>query len=189
MTQTQTQDVIAVLIQDHREVEEMFVRLEELNGDANDEAKTVAEQVVIELVRHSVAEEQYVYPAAREHLPNGDQLTDHEIKEHSEAERTMKKLEKLDPSDAEFWPTVTVLIQEIRHHVAEEEGKLFPELRAACPHDKLLELGGKVTAAKKIAPTRPHPTAPDHPPMNKVLGPGTGLVDRMRDALTGRGKS
>lgn len=41
---------------------------------------------------------------------------------------------------------------------------------------------------KKIAPTRPHPAAPDRPPVNKIMNPLTGLVDRMRDALTGRGR-
>ncbi|HUR08087.1 MAG TPA: hypothetical protein VM347_36465 [Nonomuraea sp.] len=47
---------------------------------------------------------------------------------------------------------------------------------------------GKVQAIKKIAPTRPHPSAPDTPPGNKLLGPATGLIDRLRDALSGRGK-
>lgn len=46
--------------------------------------------------------------------------------------------------------------------------------------------GGNVIA-KKPAPTRPHPAAPDKPPANKLLGPGAGLVDRARDMLTGRG--
>jgi hypothetical protein len=45
-----------------------------------------------------------------------------------------------------------------------------------------------VRRAKKMAPTRPHPSAPDTPPANKLLAPGTGLVDRLRDALSGRGK-
>jgi len=43
-----------------------------------------------------------------------------------------------------------------------------------------------VQQAKKLAPTRPHPSAPDKPPLNKVLGPPVGLVDRVRDALSGR---
>ena len=76
MTQTQTQDVIAVLIQDHREVEEMFVRLEELNGDANDEAKTVAEQVVMDLVRHSVAEDEVLYTQVELVDEYGPDITD-----------------------------------------------------------------------------------------------------------------
>jgi hypothetical protein len=46
----------------------------------------------------------------------------------------------------------------------------------------------KVRSAKQHAPTRPHPSAPDTPPANKLLAPGTGMVDRRRDMLTGRGK-
>ncbi|MFC7818964.1 hemerythrin domain-containing protein, partial [Streptomyces sp. NPDC057367] len=54
--------------------------------------------------------------------------------------------------------------------------------------DELMKLGDKVRQAKKTAPTRPHPSAPDTPPANKLLAPGAGMVDRVRDALTGRGK-
>ena len=67
-----------------------------------------------------------------------------------------------------------------------EETDLFPRLQAACSEQELAELGAKVQQAKEMAPTRPHPSAPDTPPMNKVLGPPMGLVDRMRDALSGR---
>ncbi|WP_433443331.1 hemerythrin domain-containing protein [Nonomuraea sp. CA-141351] len=183
------QDVIAVLVTDHREVEQMFSKLEHMKGDISEEAKTLAEQVVIELVRHSVAEEEYLYPAVREHVPGGDKTADHEIAEHAEAEETMKRLEGLEPRDADFWPTTDLLIKQIRHHLQEEENDLFPRLREACPPEQLVELGNKVQRAKKLAPTRPHPSAPDTPPANKLLAPGAGLVDRIRDALTGRGRS
>lgn len=50
--------------------------------------------------------------------------------------------------------------------------------------DRLVELGDQVQKAKRMAPTRPHPSAPDTPPLNKVVGPGAGLVDRTRDRLS-----
>jgi len=56
----------------------------------------------------------------------------------------------------------------------------------ACDGAELTELGKKFERAKKMAPTRPHPSAPDKPPANKILGPGVGLIDRMRAALSGR---
>jgi hypothetical protein len=59
-------------------------------------------------------------------------------------------------------------------------------MRRACSEQDLVELGEKFEKAKKMAPTRPHPMAPDHPPANKILGPGAGLIDRMRDVLSGR---
>jgi len=100
----------------------------------------------------------------------------------------MKRLEKLEPTDPEFLITASTLIGEIRHHVRDEEGQLFPALAAACDRSYLEKLGEQVQRAKTVAPTRPHPSAPDRPPLNKVLGLGAGLVDRVRDALTGRGR-
>jgi hemerythrin superfamily protein len=185
MTDTQSQDVVDVLMADHREVEAIFVELESRQGTP-EHRRQLADVMIAELVRHAVAEEAYVYPAARKSLPDGKQVAEHEIAEHSEAERTMKQLESLDPSDPRFDQLLAELTSTIRHHVQDEESDLFPRLRAACAREELVELAGKVAAAKKVAPTRPHPAAPDRPPANKLLAPGAGLVDRMRDALAGR---
>ncbi|GAA2192484.1 hemerythrin domain-containing protein [Micromonospora lupini] len=188
MTNPQTtgdQDVVDILVADHREVETLFVELETRQGTP-EYRRQLADVVIAELVRHAVAEEAYVYPTARKALPDGDQLAEHEIEEHSDAERTMKDLESVDPSDPRFDELLAHLTSTIRHHVEDEESDLFPRLRAAAAREELVELAAKVTAFKKVAPTRPHPTAPDHPPANKLLAPGTGMIDRLRDALSDR---
>ena len=91
-------DVIEVLEHDHREVEEMFAELESLRGASTEEArrrrKDVAEQVTIELVRHSVAEEVLVYPKVQEKVSVEEAKRARE--EHAEAEETMQRLERLD---------------------------------------------------------------------------------------------
>ncbi|MFI2433267.1 hemerythrin domain-containing protein [Streptomyces sp. NPDC018693] len=180
-------NVIDELVTDHREVEEIFGRIEALpSGDKN--RKLHADRATMELVRHSVAEEEYLYPAVREHVAGGDALADKEIDDHSRAERIMKDLERCEADDPEFDRLMGLLMNEIRSHVADEEENLFPRLRASCDAKTLDTLGDKVRQAKKMAPTRPHPSAPDKPPANKMLAPGAGLVDRLRDALTGRGK-
>ncbi|MGN9811018.1 hemerythrin domain-containing protein [Micromonospora sp. BQ11] len=184
-SQTTEQDVVDVLTADHREVEVLFVELESRQGTP-EHRRHLADVVIAELVRHAIAEEMYVYPTARKALPDGDQIAEHEISEHSDAERTMKDLESLDPSDARFDELLAHLTSTIRHHVQDEESDLFPRLRAAVAREEMVELAGKVQAAKKSAPTRPHPAAPDRPPANKMLAPGTGLVDRVRDAISGR---
>ncbi|MDQ0579160.1 hemerythrin domain-containing protein [Streptomyces rishiriensis] len=181
-------NVIDELMTDHREVEELFGRIEALPSGAKDR-KLCADQVTMELVRHSVAEEAYLYPAVREHVPGGDALADKELEDHAQAEQIMKDLEGCQADDPEFDRLVGMLMREIREHVADEEQNLFPRLRAVCPAEALDDLGDKVRRAKKTAPTRPHPAAPDQPPANKMLAPGVGMIDRMRDALTGRGKS
>lgn len=178
-------DLVSVIVSDHREVEGVFKELESRNGTP-EHRRDLADHVIAELVRHSVAEEMYMYPAAREHLPDGDEVADHELEEHAGAEKVMKDLDGVDPTDPTFDELVGKLISEVRHHIEEEEGDLLPKLQQACSPDALQDLGEKVIQAKKIAPTRPHPAAPDKPPANKLLGPGAGLVDRMRDALSGR---
>lgn len=184
-TPTQTKDMIDILIKDHREVEELFQELE--NPGTTTERREVALTVAIaELVRHSVAEEQYLYPATREVLPDGDEIADREIADHSEAEQVMKRLERMNSSEPEFNSVVQTLISDVRDHIADEEGNLFPRLRAACSQEQLADLGAKVDRAKQTAPTRPHPSSPSKPPANKLLAPGAGLVDRMRDALSQR---
>ncbi|MQA98223.1 MAG: hemerythrin domain-containing protein [Streptosporangiales bacterium] len=178
-------DVVTVLTHDHRAVEHLFAQLEDLpKGDQG--RREIADTIVAELARHSVAEEQYLYPAVREHVPGGDELAEHEIEEHAEAERIMHALEGLDPGDPEFDKLISQLMRDIRHHVHGEETDLFPRLTAVCPESELRRLGEQVEAAKKVGPTRPHPDAPDRPPMNKLGGPVLGLADRIRELLSSR---
>jgi hypothetical protein len=84
---------------------------------------------------------------------------------------------------------VRTLITDVTEHLREEEQRLFPSLAQECTPQELYELGERVRRAKKVAPTRPHPGVPDTPPANKFLAPGAGLVDRVRDFVTGRGRS
>ena len=179
-------DVISVLTRDHREVEEVFTRIEQhAPGDVR--RKDLAERAIRELVRHAEAEEVYVYPAFRRFLPDGDAIADREIEEHSAAERSMKQLQGLGAADAFFDRLLAELMAEVREHVAEEEGTYFPMLAAHASAEDLETLGRAVMTVKKVVPTRPHPAAPDRPPLNLLLGPAIGLVDRVRDLVTGRG--
>jgi hemerythrin superfamily protein len=73
---SETNDLISIIKQDHREVEEAFLELEKGEGTP-EHRRDLTDHVIAELVRHSVAEEMYMYPAAREHLQNGDELADH----------------------------------------------------------------------------------------------------------------
>jgi hemerythrin superfamily protein len=187
MAQRQTHDdVVKVLTRDHREVEQMFRRLEQgkVKGKAR---KDLVDQSIIELVRHSVAEEEFLYPAFRKHVTNGDKVADRELEQHHEAERLMARLDHTDPTDGDYDKLLTELMADVRQHIKEEERDLLPRLAKACTKEELVELGEKITAAKAAGPTRPHPLAPDNPTAKMLLNPGAGLVDRMRDALTKRG--
>lgn len=188
MTQGQS-DVVSVLTSDHREVEELFGTLEQTSESSHDERRRLTDQAIVELVRHSVAEEQYLYPATRQHVPGGNEIADRELSEHQTAESVMKKLEQADSSEPRFGELLGQLMQDVRSHVQEEENELFAQLSENTDRQTLEDLGQKVSSAKETAPTRPHPSAPqDQPELMKVLGPGAGLVDRARDYLSGRGR-
>jgi hemerythrin-like domain-containing protein len=190
MVAEEQRDVIEVLEQDHREVEEMFGELERLSGAETDEDKArrkdLADRVTIELVRHSVAEEVLVYPQVEKQVSAEE--AEHARKEHAEAEETLHRLEKLDADDPGFDDELATLMREIRHHIEDEEGETFPQMRQNIDADELLKLGGRVEAFKKVAPTRPHPHVPNEPLARTAAGPAASVFDRMRDLATGRGR-
>lgn len=179
-------DVIDILTADHHEVQELIGRIPAADPG---ERRDLADTVIAELVRHSIAEEMYVYPAMREHLADGEESVQHDVREHQELEEVMKQLEGLDSADPAFLTTLGKLEEILADHISDEEDDQFPKLRAALPHDELVEIGRKVELAKKLAPTRPHPSAPHSELFHKLAGPGVGLVDRLRDKLSGRSTS
>src|SRR5829696_3503303 len=185
----QQRDVIEVLEHDHREVEQMFSELESLRGASTEEAKSrredLADQVTIELVRHSVAEEVLVYPKVENRV--SAEQAEHAREEHAEAEETLARLEKLDADDPGFDDELATLMREIRHHIEDEEGQMFAHMRQVIDQDELRKLGARVEAFKKVAPTRPHPNVPNEPLPRIAAGPAASMFDRMRDLATGRG--
>jgi hemerythrin superfamily protein len=185
MTSSETSgDVVDVLISDHRDVTALIGEIWTIKDPMI--RRDLADTAISELVRHAVAEEMYVYPAMRKYLPDGDQAVQHDIGEHKELEQVMKRLEGVDVNSAEFDAALRQLESVLADHVQDEETEQFPQLRRLVPQEELTELAGKVETAKKLAPTRPHPSAPNSEVFHKLVGPGVGLVDRLRDKLTGR---
>ena len=183
-TDPQSQDVLDLLMQEHREVEALLDQISQ--PEQNPDSRDTADRVIAMLVKHSVAEEMYVYPVMEQYLPNGKQDVEHDKQEHQELEELLKQLEGLAPEEDGFAQCVSKIQEVLNDHVHDEEDEQFPKLRQAVPAETLIELRGKVEMAEKVAPTRPHPEAPHSELFHKVVGPGVGMVDRLRDALSGR---
>ena len=177
-------DVIDELTTDHREAAELFDQIASTTDPVA--RRDLTDSLIAELVRHSVAEEMHVYPTIRDHLPNGQAAVDDDTREHKELEVLMKELESADASDPAFLDALARTRAVFEHHISDEEGRQFAQLRAHVPAETLVELKGKVETAKKLAPTRPHPASPNAELFHKTVGPGVGLVDRLRDKLSGR---
>jgi hemerythrin superfamily protein len=190
MTDTE-RDVVDVLTADHREFERIFAELEGMRGRTGEDVlkrkKELVDEVTIGLVKHSVAEETRVYPLVEKKLDKEE--AEHSKEEHAEAEETMKRLERMDADDPGFDDAVAELIREIRHHAAEEESRMFVELRASFSRKELVDMAGQVEAIKKIAPTRAHPMTPNEAGVRLAVGPVASLLDHLRDAVSGRGKT
>lgn len=189
----ETKDGITVLREDHRMVAELFQKIEDIPSDAPSDSeqmklrRALFEQVSEELSRHAVAEEALLYPLIRSKIPNGAELADHAIEEHQEVKEILARLENMGLDELAFEGEFRTLMTTIKDHVNEEETELFPLLQAHVDDETLQNLGMQITAAKVLAPTHPHPNAPNHPPLNVLVGAPLALVDRARDALTGRG--
>lgn len=175
-------NALTILKTDHKTVETLFKQFEGLSDKAKNQKKKVVERIIHELSIHATIEEQVFYPGVREALPDVEDTILEALEEHHIVKWTLSELEKMTPDDERFDAKVTVLIESVRHHVKEEEQALFPKVRKGLDKKKLDLLGANLEAAKKIAPTRPHPRAPDEPPGNIVVGIGAGIVDRVVDA-------
>lgn len=188
MTQTSgpadSSDVTVILTEDHKEMLELLGQIHTTVDPQ--QRRDLADSAIAEVMRHSVAEEMHVYPAMEEHLPNGKEEVEHDKEEHDELVQVMKQLENLEASSPEFDEKVREMEQLLDHHAKDEEDDQFPKLRAHLSQEQLNEIGEKVQTAKKLAPTRPHPSAPHSELFHKTVGAGVGMVDRLRDKLTGR---
>ena len=184
-------DAIALLTRDHREVEMLFKQFEKLTERAQKSKKKLVTKIIRELAIHSAIEEMLFYPAVRTAaLEAGTRAGEvaaravlESLEEHHIVKWTLSELDKMEPADERFDVKVEVLIESVRHHVEEEEGDLFPKARKLLGEELLEELGKRMEKAKKLAPTRPHPRAPDTPPGNMVTGLMSSMMDRTRDAV------
>jgi hypothetical protein len=134
---------------------------------------------------HAAIEEQVFYPATREYVESAKDDVLESLEEHHIVKWTLSELEGMDPKDERFEAKVTVLMESVRHHVKEEEQDMFPKGRKAMSRAALANIGERMEQAKAIAPTRPHPRAPDEPPANVFTGTVAVAVDAGRDLARG----
>ncbi|HEY2815457.1 MAG TPA: hemerythrin domain-containing protein [Acidimicrobiales bacterium] len=175
-------DAITLLKNDHQTVEGLFKRFEKAGDGAHKMKQKLVERMIRELSMHAAVEEMAFYPFVK---GINDEVTDNvleSLEEHHVVKWQLSELDGLSSEAERFDAKVTVLIENVRHHVKEEEKDMFPRVRKALSRDQLAELGDLIVRAKKVSPTRPHPKAPDEPPGNAVAGLVAGLIDRVRDS-------
>ncbi|MDP9453253.1 MAG: hemerythrin domain-containing protein [Actinomycetota bacterium] len=162
-------DAITLLKNDHKAVEKLFKQFEKTKDDDHESRRRLVDQMIEELSVHASIEEQVFYPAVREDVPDTEDTVLEGLEEHHIFKWTLDELKDMDPEHERFEPKVTVLMESVRHHVEEEEGELFPEVRKALGRKRLGQIGDALEQAKQGAPTDPQPEAPDTPPGNMAV--------------------
>jgi hemerythrin superfamily protein len=128
---SEAQDAIAMLMADHKKVKKLFADFDKLKEAGGDEEKSaIVEQICNELKIHTELEEEIFYPAVRKAIEDSD-LMDEALVEHAGAKDLIAQLEEAKPSDDLYDAKVTVLGEQIDHHVKEEEGDMFPKAKKA----------------------------------------------------------
>ena len=138
MTQAKTQsapaakDAISILTEDHKIVKKMFAEFEKLMKSEDKEAEkgALVEKICAELTVHTEVEEEIFYPAVRAAI-NDDDLMDEADVEHAGARELIAQLEEMEPGDDHYDAKVTVLGENVDHHVKEEQDEMFPKAKKA----------------------------------------------------------
>jgi hemerythrin superfamily protein len=131
MEEAPDQDAIALLMADHRRVAKLFAEFDALKADGSEEAKSaLVAQICLELTIHTTLEEELFYPAVRKEIEDDD-LMDEALVEHAGAKQLIAQLRAADPGDDLYDAKVTVLGEQIDHHVQEEEGSMFPQAKGS----------------------------------------------------------
>ncbi|MER7006401.1 hemerythrin domain-containing protein [Dactylosporangium sp. NPDC000555] len=137
--------------------------------------------LVATLARHLAAEEQYLYPAVHSVLPDGPAIAERELAADADLLVALRRLHSTT-DDTALWS----ITERIRRHAHRAATEIFPALREHCSHGELVRLGNRVEIARSAAPTRPHPGIPSTPPLDKIVDPALGVVDKVMDALSRR---
>ena len=169
-------NAITFLKTDHGNVENLFVEFEAAPDGAYAEQRRIMNHIIEQLSRHAAVEEQVFYPALRG-IPALHGMVMESLEEHHAAKLALSELEKLPANAERFDAKATVLIENVRHHIEEEENDLFPLVEKHIPFSDLQIMAGAMEDLKAVVPTRPHPLMPDQPPFNVLVGVPVAIVD------------
>jgi hemerythrin-like domain-containing protein len=147
-------DAIVILRQDHQEIRRLFREFEQADDD--DEARgTLVDQVLELLTVHTYIENECMYPRVTELLPDLKDDILESFEEHHVADILCMELSTMTPDDERFTAKTTVLIENVRHHMDEEEEEWFPKVREGLGRNALQEIGEELLELRERAPRRP----------------------------------
>jgi hemerythrin superfamily protein len=170
---------VEIVLEQHQQVRTLFSRLE---GSAGDEKRDVFDELLRLLAVHETAEEMVIYPALRR-APGGDEIASARTEEENAAKSRLSDLESMGVEHDGFDAALQEFRRLVLDHAAREEQEALPVVAEHTDADQLRRMGAAFVVAETMAPTHPHPHAPESAVGNLLTGPFVGMVDRVRDAV------
>jgi len=153
--QAKSSDAIVHLKDDHKEIRRLFREFEKAGDDAHTAQGRLVDQIIELLTVHTYIENEVMYPRVRTLLPDLEDEVLESYEEHHVADVLVMELAGMNPDDERFHAKTTVLIENVRHHIEEEEQDWFPQVRAGLGRKALQEIGAELAQARNKAPRKP----------------------------------
>jgi len=148
-------DAIVLLKDDHKQIRQAFKDFEKAGPNATVTKGRLVDRIIELLTVHTYLENEVMYPRVRELLPEVEDDVLESYEEHHVADLLVVELAAMKPDDERFTAKTTVLIENVRHHIEEEEQEWFPQVREGLSRKTLQEIGAEMVERRTKAPTRP----------------------------------
>jgi hemerythrin superfamily protein len=148
-------DAIVLLKKDHQEIRKVFSDFQKAGDDAHKTKGDLVDRMIELLTVHTYIENEVMYPRVRDLLPEVEDDVLESYEEHHVADVLVLELAGMKPEDERFTAKTTVLIENVTHHIEEEEEEWFPKVREGLGRKTLQEIGAEMLEAREKAPRRP----------------------------------
>ena len=148
-------DAIVILKDDHQQIRKVFKDFAAAGENAEVRKGQLVDRMIELLTQHTYIENEVMYPRVRELLPELEDDVLESYEEHHVADVLVVELSAMKPTDERFDAKTTVLIENVTHHMDEEEQDWFPKVRDGLTRTQLREIGAELAEAKERAPRRP----------------------------------
>jgi hemerythrin-like domain-containing protein len=150
-----TSDAIVLLKADHKEIRRLFREFQRAGHRAVKKRGRLVEQIIERLMVHTYIENEVMYPEVRALLPQLEDDVLESYEEHHVADVLCMELSAMAPDAEHFNAKATVLIENVSHHIEEEEQDWFPKVRAGLGRGQLQDIGARLEEARRKAPRTP----------------------------------
>ena len=148
-------DAIVYLKDQHKVVKRLFKEFQGAGENATATKGRLVDQILENLTVHTYLENEVMYPEVRKLMPDLEDDILESYEEHHVADVLCMELATMSPDDEHFDAKTTVLIENVTHHIDEEEKEWFPEVRKGLSRKQLQEIGARMAEMEPKAPRKP----------------------------------